>query len=97
MFPLAIPSIAGSGTMLTVVLLTDHTHHSIVDQIETVVEIAVVLLLTLGVLFAAQIVVHLVGRSGVSVIGRVMGLVLASLAVHNAVLAMQALHLVPRT
>ena len=26
--------------MLTVVLLTDHTHHSIVDQIETVVEIA---------------------------------------------------------
>ena len=39
-FPLAIPSIAGSGTMLTVVLLTDHTHHSIVDQIETVVEIA---------------------------------------------------------
>ncbi|MEO6747244.1 MAG: MarC family protein [Caldimonas sp.] len=96
-FPLAIPSIAGPGTMLTVVLLTDHTHHSIVDQIETVVEIAVVLLLTLGVLFAARVVVRLVGRSGVSVIGRVMGLVLASLAVHNAVLAMQALQLVPRT
>ena len=96
-FPLAIPSIAGPGTMLTVVLLTDHTHHSIVDQIETVVEIAVVLLLTLGVLFAARVVVRLLGRSGVSVIGRVMGLVLASLAVHNAVLAMQALQLVPRT
>jgi len=96
-FPLAIPSIAGPGTMLTVVLLTDHTHHSIVDQIETVVEIAVVLLMTLGVLFAARVVVRLVGRSGVSVIGRVMGLVLASLAVHNAVLAMQALQLVPRT
>ena len=96
-FPLAIPSIAGPGTMLTVVLLTDHTHHSIVDQIETVVEIAVVLLLTLGVLFAARVVVRLVGKSGVNVIGRVMGLVLASLAVHNAVLAMQALHLVPRT
>jgi multiple antibiotic resistance protein len=96
-FPLAIPSIAGPGTMLTVVLLTDHTHHSIVDQIETVVEIAVVLLLTLGALFAARVVVRLVGRSGVSVIGRVMGLVLASLAVHNAVLAMQALQLVPRT
>jgi len=96
-FPLAIPSIAGPGTMLTVVLLTDHTHHSIVDQIETVVEIAFVLLLTLGVLFAAHGVVRLVGRSGVNVIGRVMGLVLASLAVHNAVLAMQALQLVPRT
>ena len=96
-FPLAIPSIAGPGTMLTVVLLTDHTHHSIVDQIETVVEIAVVLLLTLGVLFAARVVVRLVGKSGVNVIGRVMGLVLASLAVHNAVLAMQALQLLPRT
>ena len=96
-FPLAIPSIAGPGTMLTVVLLTDHTHHSIVDQIETVVEIALVLLLTLAILFGARMIVRFVGSSGVNVIGRVMGLVLASLAVHNAVLAMQALQLVPRT
>ena len=96
-FPLAIPSIAGPGTMLTVVLLTDHTHHSIVDQIETVVEIAVVLLLTLAILFAARIIVRLVGSSGVSVIARVMGLILASLAVHNAVLAVQTLQLVIRS
>jgi multiple antibiotic resistance protein len=82
--------------MLTVVLLTDHTHHSIVDQIETVVEIALVLLLTLVILFAAPMIVRLVGTSGVSVIARVMGLGLASLAVHNAVLAMQALQLVIR-
>ena len=95
-FPLAIPSIAGPGTMLTVVLLTDHTHHTVVDQVETVVEIALVLLLTLAILFGARMIVRLVGSSGVNVIGRVMGLILASLAVHNAVLAMQGLQLVIR-
>ena len=61
------------------------------------VEIALVLLLTLVILFAAPMIVRLVGTSGVSVIARVMGLVLASLAVHTAVLAMQALQLVIRT
>ena len=96
-FPLAIPTIAGPGTMLTVVLLTDRTHHSIVDQVETVIEIAVVLLLTLAILFAARLIVRFVGSAGVNVIGRVMGLVLASLAVHNAVLALQALQLGFRT
>ena len=96
-FPLAIPAIAGPGTMLTVVLLTDHTHHNIVDQIETVVEIFLVLLLTLGVLFVARPIVRIIGGSGVSVIGRVMGLLLASLAVNDAVLAMQALQVAIRT
>ena len=73
--------------MLTVVLLTDHTRFTVAEQVETVIEIALVLLVTLLCMFAAGRIVRVVGNSGISVIARVMGLVLASLAVHGGVLA----------
>ncbi len=92
-YPLAIPTIAGPGSMLTVVLLTDHSQFSLVQQIETALEIGVVLLLTLLILLAARPIVRLVGSAGVNVIGRVMGLILASLAVHNGVQALAALQI----
>lgn len=95
-YPLAIPTIAGPGAMLTVVLLTDHTRFSLVEQVETVIQIGIVLLLTLLCLFAARRIVRLVGSSGISVIARVMGLILASLAVHNGLVALASLQLVPR-
>lgn len=80
--------------MLTVVLLTDHRQFSLVQQIETALEIGVVLLLTLPILPGARPIVHSVGSVGVNVIGRIMGLILASLAVHNGVQALATLQLV---
>jgi multiple antibiotic resistance protein len=96
-FPLAIPTIAGPGAMLTVVLLTDHTRHGFGEQLETLVEIALMLSITLLFLIAARRIVRVVGASGISVIARVMGLLLASLAVHSGVLAVSALQLTSKT
>lgn len=93
-YPLAIPTIAGPGAMLTVVLLTDHTRFTLVEQVETVIQIGVVLLLTLLILLAARPIVRILGNSGISVIARVSGLILASLAVHGILLALASLQLV---
>ena len=52
-FPMAMPSIASPGAMLAVVILTDNNDHSITEQAETAVLLAVVLVLTLGLLLIA--------------------------------------------
>ena len=82
-FPLAMPSIASPGAMLAVVGLTDNNRFSIVEQAATVGLLALVLAITLGVLFAAAPLNRRLGESGASVVSRVMGIILASVAVDN--------------
>lgn len=78
-FPLAIPLIAGPGSMTAVVLLT--------GQAQTATQLIVVLLallaimaLTFGAMLAAERLFRLLGRTGVNVIARVSGILLAALA-----------------
>ncbi len=80
-FPLAIPSIASPGAMLAIVVLTDNDQTPVVDQVMTAVLLLVVLLLTLGLLLLAAQIKRLIGATGASVISRVMGIVLATVAV----------------
>ncbi len=84
-YPLAIPAIAGPGTMLTVMLLTDNDRFSVSQQAMTTVVVVAVLLVQYVLLLAAEPVSRLIGKGGANVIRRVMGMVLASVAV-NAVL-----------
>src|SRR5204863_9080543 len=84
-YPLAVPAIAGPGTMLTVMLLTDNGRFSVSQQAMTTVVVVAVLLVQYVLLLAAQPVSRLIGKGGANVIRRVMGMVLASVAV-NAVL-----------
>jgi len=53
-FPLAIPTIAGPGSMLAVVLLTDNTRKSFGEQADTVVVMLVVLLISWILLILAN-------------------------------------------
>jgi multiple antibiotic resistance protein len=80
-FPLALPSIASPGAMLAVVALTDNARYSLAEQAVTVGLLAGVLAVTLGVLLAAAPLNRRLGEAGASVISRVMGLILASVAV----------------
>jgi multiple antibiotic resistance protein len=80
-YPLAIPKIAGPGAMLAVVLLTDDDRLNLVGQMTTVGVLACVLVIALLLLVAAGPIARLIGTAGVSVISRVMGMLLAALAV----------------
>jgi len=90
-FPLAMPAIAGPGTILTVVLLTDNDRFSVQDQVVTSLTLGVVLLVTLGLLLLSGPIMKLIGRPGTVIVSRVMGLILASLAVDNGLRAVMAL------
>lgn len=92
-FPLAMPSIASPGAMLAIVILTDNHTESIADQAITAGLLLVVLLLTLAVLLAASYVHRVIGNTGASVISRVMGIVLATIAVDSVVGGLEALGL----
>ncbi len=80
-FPLAMPSIASPGAMLAIVILTDNHTESIADQAITAGLLVLVLGLTLVLLLAASAVHRVIGNTGASVISRVMGIVLATIAV----------------
>ena len=88
-FPLAMPSIASPGAMLAVVLLTDNSRHSILDQALTALVMSFILFITyLNMRFSTKIV-RIIGNSGAIVISKVMGLVLASIASTNILVGIQ--------
>lgn len=80
-YPLAIPKIAGPGSMLTAVLLTDDHRFDFGQLWMTALVLVAVLAIQLVLLFGAGPISRLIGESGAGVIGRVMGMLLASLAV----------------
>lgn len=84
-FPLAIPSIASPGAMLAVVILTDNKYNSWVDQSITAGLLLLVLGITLVVLLLASLIRKLIGNSGAGVISRIMGMILATVAVDAVV------------
>jgi multiple antibiotic resistance protein len=86
-YPLGIPGIAGPGAMLTVVLLTDNNVRSFAEQAITTGELAVCLVLLFGIFAAASLLYRVLGRGGIEVVSRVFGLVVASIAVNNLIIA----------
>lgn len=83
-FPLAVPSIAGPGAMLACVLLTENARFNLWEQAQTMLMMFAVLLINLILMLAASSVHKLIGNAGASVVSRVMGLILASVAVTSA-------------
>ncbi|MBE7380020.1 MAG: MarC family protein [Leptolyngbya sp. SIO1E4] len=82
-FPLATPLIAGPGGIMSVVLLTDNQKFGFMDQVVTVLALLVVLLITYVALLAADWIQKKLGRTGVNVITRILGLLLAALAMET--------------
>lgn len=82
-FPLAMPSIAGPGAMLAAVLLTENAIFNIWEQVQTVLIMLSVLVVTYVLMLVSSFIMRFIGGSGASVISRVMGIILSAIATTN--------------
>jgi multiple antibiotic resistance protein len=87
-FPLAVPSIAGPGAMMAVIVLTDNDVYTVPEQAETGIVLLVVLLVTYIFLRFSDFILRVIGQQGAAVLVRVMGIILASLAVEIVLTAL---------
>jgi multiple antibiotic resistance protein len=83
-FPLAIPLIAGPGAMTSMVVLHSHAGGDWWRIAAIEAAVAAVIILQFVLLLAARWMARLLGDTGSSVVGRVLGVLLAALAVQIA-------------
>lgn len=88
-YPLAIPSIASPGAMMAIVMLTDNHRYSLLDQGMTAGVMLLVLITTLLLLLGATHIQKWIGNVGAAIISRVMGLILASVALNNLLMGIK--------
>src|SRR5579883_2638898 len=79
LIPLGLPLLSGPGAIATVMVLVGKAH-DLPQRGVLLGAIAVVSLITFLVLRSASMVSRVLGRTGMNVIGRVMGLILAAVA-----------------
>ena len=80
-FPLAVPSIAGPGAIMAVIVLTDNHLYTIPDQILTSVILLIVLGATYLLMQFADRILQVIGQHGAEILIRVMGMILTALSV----------------
>ncbi|MBY6191722.1 MarC family protein [Microbulbifer agarilyticus] len=88
-FPLAVPSIASPGAMLAAVVLTDNHRFDPIHQVNTATAMLAVLGIVLLLLLTANWIYRWIGDAGASIVSRIMGLILASVATTNVLLGIQ--------
>ncbi|MDO4431643.1 MAG: MarC family protein [Lonepinella koalarum] len=88
-YPLAVPSIASPGAMMAVVLLTDNHRVSFTDQFITTLIMFAVLFITYLLFIAANQIQRWIGNTGAAIVSRVMGLILAAVAVNNVLVGIK--------
>lgn len=80
-FPLALPLIAGPGSIAALILLMDQHAGNVAGQAMVLAALAGVLATTFALLLLAAPLERILGRTGVMVVTRVLGMLLAALAV----------------
>ncbi len=87
-FPLAVPLIAGPGTLASLLLLLNRSSPTLVGSLQSAIEFtiilavsAIVLLITYGLLALAKPLAALLGETGINVVTRIIGVLLAALAI----------------
>lgn len=87
-FPLAVPSLASPGAMLAIVMLTDNNQHGVLEQgITAIIMVGVISVAFVLMLFADPII-RVIGLAGSAIVSRVMGMILASVAVNSILSAL---------
>jgi len=80
-FPLAIPLLAGPGAMTSVMILTAEANSVANGLLVVLAAISLVLVLAYLALMASSRLARMLGRTGVNVVTRVLGVLLSALAV----------------
>lgn len=80
-FPLAIPLIAGPGTLASMLILIQEADNHALGEVIVLTDAAIVLLIAYGLLRLAKYLAQLLGQTGVNVVTRILGVLLAALAV----------------
>ena len=95
-YPLATPIIAGPGSMLAIILLTDNNRFTVSEQATSLGVLAIVLSLLLLIFLLSDVISRLIGRGGTNVLRRIMGVIIAAISVNLIVSALaQWLNLPP--
>jgi multiple antibiotic resistance protein len=82
-FPLAVPSMAGPGAMLAAVLQTENDRFGLMQQVQTTIVMLSVLIIAMLLMLMSSRVHRWIGDGGASIISRVMGMILAAVAVSS--------------
>lgn len=90
-FPLAVPSLASPGAILAIVLLTDNSRFSVPEQAVTAAVMLSVILIALIMMLLAGPILKVIRQSGAAIVSRIMGIVLAAVAVDNVIEAVRTL------
>ncbi|MGH8428717.1 MAG: MarC family protein [Gammaproteobacteria bacterium] len=94
-FPLAFPLIAGPGALTTVILLAGNARGNMLEFVFVLIILAIILVLAFLALLASPYLMRLLGVTGANVLGRLLGVVLAAMAVQfviDGVKAVMAVH-----
>ncbi|MDB4168475.1 MarC family protein [Planktomarina sp.] len=80
-FPLATPLIAGPGAIASIILLTNEAQGNLLQQISVIVVMGAVVLTAFILFMLAGFIERALGQTGILVVSRVLGMLLAALAV----------------
>jgi multiple antibiotic resistance protein len=89
-FPIAVPSIASPGAMMAAVLLTDNNLKTPFQQLLITLIMCSVLAIAMLLLLIASRVQKWIGDTGILVLSKIMGLILASIAVESVLAGLKA-------
>jgi multiple antibiotic resistance protein len=88
-YPLAMPSIAGAGAILTVVMLSDNSMRVISEQLQTTFVVLLCLSVHLLTFMTGGLIIRYIGMIGIQITTRVFGLMICSIAVTGMVIAIK--------
>ena len=84
-FPLAFPLIAGPGALTTVLLMSSQRAAEPYALVTVFIVVMLVLAITLAILLASERIMQLIGETGANVVSRLLGVILAALAVQYVI------------
>ncbi len=84
-FPLAIPLMAGPGAITAVILLSSRASGDLLSNLAVLALVGAVMAICLVVFLASSRIAHLLGVTGCTVLTRLLGVLLAALAVQFVV------------